>query len=154
MTDEPAKSPKTVKTVLRIGGGERPGYLWNVLVMNVARQEAAAFLGERQYRRLAAKFRSLAGMEEPSRGGRVDVRPVEDFFEVRDKGGELGRLNVRVFFLVDKTDRNLVVLSAIHKQNDGATPMEDKLRVRKRRAGYWKLPASERSTRDGREERS
>lgn len=152
MSGESGKPRKAVKTLLRIGGGRRPGYRWNVEALATALDDAAGFLDRGRRRHLADKFRILARLDEPSRGGgEADVRPVEDFFELRDKGGTLGRLNVRVFFHLHKPTRTIAILAAIHKQNDGATPMEDKLRVRKRRRDYLELVASGRPGRTGRE---
>lgn len=61
---------------------------------------------------------------------------VEDFYELRDKGGILGGLNVRVVFALDRGRRALLVLGAIKKQNDGPTPKGDKVRMRRRKRLY------------------
>ena len=65
-----------------------------------------------------------------------DVRPIEGFHELRDKGGILGNLNVRVFFTLQKSESALVVLGVIKKQNDGPTPAGDKIRMRRRMRKY------------------
>lgn len=48
----------------------------------------------------------------------------------------MGRINVRVFFGIDHTARTLVVLGVIKKQNDGPTPIGDKVRMRRRWRKY------------------
>lgn len=46
----------------------------------------------------------------------------EGFYELRDKGGVLRNLNVRLFFGICREHRIIVVLGAINKKNDGKTP--------------------------------
>jgi hypothetical protein len=59
---------------------------------------------------------------------------VDDFYELRDWGGVLGGLNVRMFFGVDKQNRAIVILGALKKKNDGATPTWVKIKISRR----WK----------------
>ncbi len=60
----------------------------------------------------------------------------EDYFEIRDKGGILHKINVRLFFFVHKPTRHIVVLGAIKKENNGPTPIGDRLTMRRRRRLY------------------
>ena len=64
------------------------------------------------------------------------MRPIDDFFEVRDKGGVLGKINVRVFFFIEFKSRTIVVLGAIKKENEGQTPGPTKLTMRRRMRLY------------------
>jgi hypothetical protein len=64
------------------------------------------------------------------------IDQIEDFHQLRDKGGILGKLNVRVFFYLDHRRRALVVLGAIKKQNDGPTPKGDPMRMSRRLRRY------------------
>jgi hypothetical protein len=64
------------------------------------------------------------------------VDAVGDFHELRDKGGVLGGINLRIFFLVHKPKGAIVVLGAIKKQNNGQTPLGDKLRMARRMRKY------------------
>lgn len=66
----------------------------------------------------------------------ASVRAIEDFHELRDKGGILGGMNVRVFFYLDKDHDAIVILGAIKKQNDGPTPVGDKKRMARRKRLY------------------
>ena len=66
----------------------------------------------------------------------IDIRPVEDYYELRDKGGILRRLNVRVFFFVHKPTRTIVALGTIKKENNGQTPIGDKVTMRRRKRLY------------------
>jgi len=55
---------------------------------------------------------------------------------LRDKGGILGNINLRIFFHVDRVARAVVILGVIKKQNDGPTPFGDKIRMRYRQRKY------------------
>jgi hypothetical protein len=127
---------KPVKTGVKVGGGPRPGYLWNAEVLERAFDEAMGFLDEEQYDHMAGQVRELALEGDPTRSATVDVRSIEDFYEIRDKGGILRTLNVRVFFFVRKETRTIVVLGAVTKQNDGPTPNVDKITMRRRKRLY------------------
>ncbi len=126
---------KKLKIGVARGGGSPPGYQWNVCIIDLAYQEAMGFLNASQYRHFALQFKELATSSEPTQSQTVDIVAVEEFFEVRDKGGVLGGMNVRIFFGVEHGTRTIVVLGAIKKQNNGATPTGDKVRMRRR----WRL---------------
>ena len=135
MSDE-APSRKAVKVGVHVGGGPPPGYQWNVAILDLAHREAIAFLSDDQYSHLSHQVRELATLKEPTQSPTVDVRPIEDFHEIRDKGGILGRVNVRVFFFVHHEARTIVVLGTIKKQNDGPTPDGDRIRMKRRKRLY------------------
>lgn len=134
MAEQPIRKP--VKVGVKQGGGPPPGYRWNVQIVDQAYNEARNFLDSEQYEHMADQVRELAQQDDPTHSGTVDVRPIEDFFEIRDKGGVLGKKNVRVFFFVYKLKRRIVVLGAIKKENDGHTPIGDKRRMLRRMRLY------------------
>lgn len=121
---------------VREGGGEPPGYCWSVGILDCVFDEAMKFLSEPQYKHLAMQVKELAGQEDASHSSVIDIRPVEEFYEIRDKGGILGGLNVRVFYGIDKARKCLLILGAITKQNNGPTPKGDKVRMRLRWRKY------------------
>src|SRR5262245_7895758 len=94
MDEKPARKP--VKVGVKEGEGPPPGYKWSVDVLDHAFTEAMAFLDEDQYAHVAGQVRELATEDEPTRSSTVDVRPIEDFYEIRDKGGILRKINVRL----------------------------------------------------------
>lgn len=140
MSDEPER--KSVKVGVHQGGGPPPGYEWSVWVLDIAHPEAMDVLNPEQYAHVAEQFKELARHDDPTHSEVVDVRPIEEYYELRDKGGVLARLNVRVFFWVDKGKRAIVVLGTINKKNDGQTPKGDRIRMRRRlrlyREGGWR----------------
>ena len=134
MADEPAH--KSVKTGVKAGSGRPPGYLWNVDVLNRSFDEAKSFLDDDQYDHLAEQVRELARQDDPTHSEIVDVKPIEDFYEISDKGGVLKKLSVRVFFCVHKESRTIVVLGTMKKENNGPTPQAEKITMRRRRRHY------------------
>ncbi len=133
-----AKKPqrKSVRVGVKEGGGPPPGYQWNVDILEQAFEEAQAFLNGDQYEHLASQVRELARQEEPTRCDTVDVRPIEEFYEIRDKGGVLQRINARVFFCLCRPTRTIAVIGAFNKKNDGQTPDHVKTLMRYRMRHY------------------
>ena len=105
MSDSVPRKP--VKIGVLQGGGPPPGYLWNIDILDAAFGESASILNQEQRDFIAEQFRELASHEDPTHSRTIDVRPIEDYFEFRDKGGILGRINIRVFFCVDKATRTI-----------------------------------------------
>jgi hypothetical protein len=82
------------------------------------------------------QIRELATQETPKHSDTIDVKPVDDFFEVRDRGGPPGNANVRLFCGVDDAARAIIPLGVIKKPNDGKTPPGDLIRMRRRWRNY------------------
>jgi hypothetical protein len=127
---------KNLKVGVQRGGGPPPGYKWTVWIADVAYHEARKFLNTDQYQHIAMQIKELAREDDPTHSEIASVDAIEDFHELRDKGGLLGGMNVRVFFYLDKPKKALVILGAIKKQNDGPTPKPDKIRIARRLRKY------------------
>lgn len=127
---------KPIKAGVKQGGGPPPGYLWNIDILDIAYEEAMSFLSAPQYGHLAEQMKDLAGQLDPSHSATQSVDQIENFLELRDKGGILGKLNVRIFFYLDKPKSSIVVLGTINKQNEGPTPLGDKKRMSRRLRKY------------------
>jgi hypothetical protein len=126
------------KIGVRRGGGPPPGYEWNAELLPQVRGEARGFLTDDQYAHLARQVRELAKHDDPTHSETLDIRPVGQLHELREKGGILAKINVRVFYLVFRPNRTIVILGAFHKQNDGPTPPGDLWRMEKRMRRYLK----------------
>lgn len=123
---------KPLKVGLQAGAGPLPGYLWSVYYLSVAREEATAFLNDGQYAHAVDLVRALASEADPTHPATVTVEAVEGFFELKDKGGILGKINLRVYFTVSPKEKTIVVLGAIKKEAEGQTPAWVKIRIRNR----------------------
>ncbi len=123
-----------IKRGANVGGGPPPGFRWNVEYLTVAEDQARAFLTGAQVDHVIEQFRSLAGEPHPTHPLTVSVDAVADFHELRVKGGPLGKINGRFFFIVH--ERTIVVLGAMKKESDGATSPATKRLMSARRKKY------------------
>ena len=128
---------KPISVGIREGAGPPPGYRWSVWILGLAFDEAMSFLTPVQYEHVAMQFKEIASQDDPTHSASISVKTMspESYYEVRDKGGVLGKINVRVFFGVDKESRAIVVLGSVNKKNDGPTPLGDIIRIRRR----WRM---------------
>ena len=134
MARQPRKSSPRIG--VRQGGGPPPGYQWNVLLLEQVHGEAKEFLNDDQYAHLALQVKELARQDDPTHSQTIDVRAIEDFHELRDKGGILRRLNVRIYYFVHTPGRAIVILGVTKKEADGATPLHDKILMRNRKRKF------------------
>ena len=96
-----------------------------------------AFLTPAQYEHVVDLVRALAMEPDPTHPITVTVASIEDFFELKDKGGPLGRINLRLFFAVTRAPkRSILVLGAFNKKADGATPQVVKIAIARRLRKY------------------
>src|SRR4051794_28108963 len=119
---------KELKIGVHHGDGDPP-YQWNVIVLDLAFHDGKQFLDDAQYHHMVEQIQELAREVDPTHPTTQIVARVEDLLELKDKGGPLGNINVRVFFMVDKPRVAIVILGAIFKQNNGPTPIGDKRRM-------------------------
>jgi hypothetical protein len=107
---------------------------WRLAFFEQAVAEAKSFLTEPQYAHAVEQFELLAQEEDPTHPVLADVKAINDFHELRDKGGVLGKINLRVYFWVcDAPLRIIVVLGAWKKEAEGKTPPRILARMKSRR---------------------
>jgi hypothetical protein len=87
-----------LKIGVKIGGGPHPGYLWNVAILDFAFEEVMEFCTIEQYQHLAMQVQELAREVDPTHPVTVKVKSIGSYYEICDKGGILGKKNVRIFF--------------------------------------------------------
>jgi mRNA-degrading endonuclease RelE of RelBE toxin-antitoxin system len=123
------------------GAGHPPGYEWSVWFLSTARDDANRILSDPQYQHVVMQFQELAREVDPTHSNTCSVKAVDSYYEFRDKGGVLGKINIRVFFSVEKEHKAIVVLGTIKNEAEGKTPNVDKIRMarrqRKLRAGEY-----------------
>lgn len=128
---------KKVKVGLKQGGGPEPGYKWTVEFLTIAEEEARKILARKdQYEHVVDQVRDLARQDDPTHPATIDVRQVEDVYELREKGGPLGRINLRVFFFLCKEKKTIVLLGNYKKEKDGATPPAVVRNMQRRKRKY------------------
>lgn len=135
---------KELKVGVWQGAGPPPGYNFTVLIPDIVYQEARGFLTADQYEHAACLVKDLAAHDDPTHSTTQRVEAIGDFHELKDKGGILGKVNLRVFFYADKERSSLLVLGAINKGNEGQTPKSVRIRMSRRLRKYlngeWRLP--------------
>lgn len=127
---------KAIKIGVRQDDSRVPGYLWNVGILDIAFEQVRPILTESQYDHMAAQVKELARELDPTHPATVSVDAVESVFELRDKGGVLGKKNVRIFFGVDKAEKAIIILGGIKKENDGPTPSGTRIAMGRRWRKY------------------
>lgn len=131
-------SDKQLKVGVWRGGGPPPGYKFTVLVPDLVFHEARGFLSAAQYEHAACLMKDLADEDDPTHSTRQRVDAIENYHELKDKGGVLGKINLRIFFYVHRLPDNplILVLGAINKGNEGQTSQAVKIRIRRRLRKY------------------
>jgi hypothetical protein len=113
---------RPAKTWQESGTGNPP-LLWSLKYLPRAVDEAR-ILTPQQYWHMADQLCEICRERDPRRCPVVEIARIEDFWELKDKGGPLGKINLRVFFFVDTAkQRHDVVVLGVHKKED-----EDQLR--------------------------
>ena len=105
------------------------------MYLTVAEQQVRKWLDDAQYEHLVDQVRALAEEDDPTHTQALDVRPVEDYHELRERGGPLGSIAVRVFFGIDKGRGSIVVLG-VEKKKTRQTPIATKVKMRNRWRRY------------------
>lgn len=118
-----------------VAGDSGPGisYDWNVLILDRAYDEAMKLLNPEQYTYVACQVKAMATEPDPTHSNLCSVDAIEDYHELREKHGVLGKINLRVFFFLDKTKHAMVILGVIKKENNGPTPQGTRVIMRRRK---------------------
>jgi hypothetical protein len=127
---------KQIKIGVRHGDGPAPGYRWNVAILDIAFNEVMGFLREPEYQHIAMPIQELAREDDPSHSRTASVDQVQDFFELREKGGILGKKNVRIFFGLDKSKQAIVILGGLKKESTGQIPDGTRISINRRWRKY------------------
>ena len=105
---------------------------WMLGYLEEAEREARKFLTDDQYAHVVQLFDELAYEPDPAQSKTQRVEKIDDFYELKDKGGVLGKINVRVYFALFDERRLIFILCAYKKEDEGQTPPHIKIRVRNR----------------------
>jgi hypothetical protein len=107
-----------------------------VFVPRIVRLEAREFLSMGQYVHVQDFVRQLVGFGTQEYDRTICVKQLGDFWELKEKGGLLGRINVRIYFAYVKHHNRIVLLCAYKKEDDGAAPPHIIIRLRNRLRMY------------------
>ena len=105
---------------------------WELAYLEVAEKEARKFLTEEQYVHAVQQFEQLAYETDPTNSETQDITKIEDFYELRDKGGLLRKINLRVYFTLFEKKKQILVLAAYKKEDESKVAKRIIIRVRNR----------------------
>ncbi len=105
---------------------------WELGYLEAAEKDARKFLTDEQYAHAVELFESLACEPEPTRSKTQRVEKVQEFYELKDKGGILGKINLRVYFALVKKRLLILVLAVYKKEEEEKTPPHIVIRIRNR----------------------
>jgi hypothetical protein len=107
-----------------------------VVVLSVAKAEGRDFLTEVQYLHIVDLIKQLVGFGAKQFKTALTIEKIQEFWELKDKGGVLRKLNVRVYFAHVVERNEIVVLSTYKKEDDGKAPAHILVRLRNRLRAY------------------
>lgn len=113
------------RIVAREGQGPPPPLQWDVRVPPCVFKEAKKLLRHKEkYVHAVGLVTELARHEDPSHSETLTLDNLrnEEFHEISDKGGPLGKLNLRIYYYIDKEAGDIILLSVQKKEADRATP--------------------------------
>ena len=88
----------------------------------VAVKEAKDFLDGPRYEHAVDLVKRLRDFGDSQQCADLDISPIRGFYELSDKGGVLGKINLRIYFSFFATWRTIVVLGAWKKEAERKTP--------------------------------
>ena len=103
-----------------------------VRYLRVAAEEARSFLSAVQYAALVDATKCLKDWPSGPLMSGLRISPIDEFHELKEKGGIYGKLNIRVFFAFLKKCRRVYLLGAYKKEAEGQTPRHVVLKMRNR----------------------
>ena len=103
-----------------------------VVVIGIAAKEGWEELTPGQYLHLKDLVKQLVGVGRKEYESHLNIGPFGDFWELKEKGGTLGRKNMRVYFRFDSNVNDVVVLHTYKKEDDGQAPPHIKTRLKNR----------------------
>ena len=113
-------------------GARSETQVWKLSHVAVSAKEAHRFLDQTQYAHAVDLCVQLAEERDPQRPLTLDVEGIEEFYELKDKGGVLGKINLRIYFVVFDDTKEIMVLGSWNKNVEGKVPPYIKTKMRAR----------------------
>lgn len=109
-----------------------------VVVLNIAAKEGGDELTPGQYLHVKDLVKQLVGFGRQEYESQLRIEKFGDFWELKEKGGVLGKKNIRVYFKDNIAENEIVVLSTYKKEDDGQAPDHIRIRLKNRWNRYLK----------------
>ena len=91
-----------------------------VVPLRAAIKDGRAFLNDGQYVHLRDIVRRLGEWNNREEMNDLRIAPIQGLWELKEKGGILGRINARIFFAYLKDRRQIVVFGALKRRERGS----------------------------------
>ena len=101
-------------------------------VLGVAAKEGWEILTPGQYLHVKDLIKQLVGFGRREFESNLKIGPFGDYWELKDKGGTLGKINIRVYFAFESDLNKIVVLHTYKKEDDGQAPPHIKQKLNNR----------------------
>jgi len=127
-----SKSRKT----RRQGKAERKVQFQDVVALRVACSEGRDILTPGQYEHVKDLLKQLVGFGSQTYDQMIRIEPFGDFWKFKEKGGVLGKINLRVYFAHVKSRNEVVLLLTYKKEDDGKVGSHMRIRLANRLRQY------------------
>ena len=124
-----ARAPKGTRTV-------QVSRRLAVVVLESAKRDGKKFLNDGQYFHMVGVIQRLVDFNNSDEISDLRIEPIENFFELKEKGGLLGKINVRIYFAHLQDEGRIVVLKAYKKDEDGQVSRHVVITVQARLRAY------------------
>ena len=107
-----------------------------VSVLASAKKQGRKVLSARQYLHAIELVKQLADFNDPAAVADLRIEPIEDFYELKDKGGLLGKINLRIYFGYFPKLNEIVVVHVYKKEQECQLPRHIIITVQARIRNY------------------
>jgi len=112
---------------------KRAGQAWQrVIVLPIAAKEGWNELTPGQYLHVKDHVKQLVGFGRKEFDTSITIAPFGEFWELKIKGGVLGKKNIRVYFKHHQSANEIVVLHTYKKEDDGQAPRHIPIKLKNR----------------------
>ena len=115
-----------------------------VVVLEAAKREGHKILNDLQYEYIRQMVQRLEDFGNRKELCDLDIRSISTFWELREKGGVLGKINLRVYFGLMPEEGEVVIAMAYKKEEEDQVPRRVIVLVEDRIEGYRETRLEER----------
>jgi hypothetical protein len=109
-----------------------------VVVVGIAAKEGSGELSDGQYLHVKDLLKQLVGFGRREFESQLRIEKFGEFWELKEKGGVLGKKDIRVYFKEHVEKNEIVILSTYKKEDDGQVPGYIRIRLKSRWRMYLK----------------
>jgi len=109
---------------------------WVVVVLGAAKKEGHKILNDVRYDHVVSILKRLVDFGNLDELSDLDIEPIESFYELKEKGGILGKINLRIYFGTFPDERELVIVKTYKKEEENAVPRHVIVLVENRLEAY------------------